>query len=276
MNNKIIGELFGVIVSFPFIRSEIREVVKNRNDLIKNKIANENINEIQALLDIDDNVVKFSSLLSDEQRELFFDIYSSEAIAATNISSDQILKKNEAESYHLQAQFIFNELNANLKVYGSNSALSGANPANIDLALKYIDRSLEIEPNNPIYLNLKGLLIWNGNGDKASALPFIKKAAALDPKNITIQHNLKAIEDPKGCFIATAAYGSPVAEDVNELRLFRDNYLLNTYIGRQFVKIYYKSSPPIANFIATKPILKIIIRIFLKPFIKITKLINGT
>ena len=53
------------------------------------------------------------------------------------------------------------------------------------------------------------------------------------------------------CFIATAAYGSPYAPEVQFLRNFRDNKLKSTSGGKAFVnfyeKIYYMFSPQIAK-----------------------------
>ena len=49
----------------------------------------------------------------------------------------------------------------------------------------------------------------------------------------------------KGCFIATAAYGSRMAEEVKILKNFRDNVFLNNAPGRSFVKLYFKTSPPL-------------------------------
>ena len=46
-----------------------------------------------------------------------------------------IQKESEAEQYKLQAEFILHELQANIQVYGSNSVLQGATPANVDLAI---------------------------------------------------------------------------------------------------------------------------------------------
>ena len=70
-----------------------------------------------------------------------------------------------------------------------------------------------------------------------------------------------------GCFIATAAYGTPMAEEIQVLRDFRDGYLLTNPIGRAFVDFYYRTSPPIADFIAGHPILRQAVRFILKPVI---------
>lgn len=103
------------------------------------------------------------------------------------MDEESIQKSAEAEQYHLKAMFILHELQANKKVYGSNSALTGASPANVDLALQYINRSLEYFPENAIYLNLKALLLWEGKGDKIEAASLLERAAALKPTDIDIQ-----------------------------------------------------------------------------------------
>jgi len=52
------------------------------------------------------------------------------------------------------------------------------------------------------------------------------------------------------CFIATAAFGSPMEREVKALRDFRDRHLLNSSPGHAFVHTYYKYSPTFAAFIA--------------------------
>jgi len=63
-----------------------------------------------------------------------------------------------------------------------------------------------------------------------------------------------------GCFIATAAYGTPTAEQIDVLREFRDVVLLKSTVGSQFVVLYYRLSPPVADFIAGNEVLRTLVR----------------
>ena len=62
------------------------------------------------------------------------------------------------------------------------------------------------------------------------------------------------------CFIATAAYGSPAAEEIDILRQFRDEFLLHNPPGKAFVAVYYATSPPIAEFISRHEVLRTAVR----------------
>jgi tetratricopeptide (TPR) repeat protein len=172
---------------------------------------------------------------------------------------EDVSKTSEAEQYHLQSKWILNELQANIQVYGSNSVLSGATPADVDLALRYIDRALEHFPDSPVYLNTKALLVAEGKGDKASALKLLEKAHAANPRDITIENNLQGLKS-NGCFVATAALGSPHHPTVKILRTWRDEYLLHRLWGKVFVDFYYKVSPDLSKSIEGKPFAKKIIR----------------
>jgi endonuclease YncB( thermonuclease family) len=70
-----------------------------------------------------------------------------------------------------------------------------------------------------------------------------------------------------GCFIATAAYGSPIDPHVEILRKFRDHYLLTNTLGRSLIRLYYTYSPLLANTISHHKNLRIMARIALLPFI---------
>ncbi|MBC7961588.1 MAG: hypothetical protein H7Y05_01445, partial [Steroidobacteraceae bacterium] len=69
------------------------------------------------------------------------------------------------------------------------------------------------------------------------------------------------------CFIATAAYGSYLHPQVQVLRDFRDHYLLTNVPGRAFVALYYRLSPPLADFIAGHELLRGVTRVALTPVI---------
>jgi len=73
------------------------------------------------------------------------------------------------------------------------------------------------------------------------------------------------------CFIATAAYGTPMAEDVRYLRAFRDQHLLDNDAGRWFVKQYYSLSPPVADYIREREGLKSLVRAGLAPLVGLSK-----
>ncbi len=70
---------------------------------------------------------------------------------------------------------------------------------------------------------------------------------------------------PGGCFIATAAYGTPMAEEIQILREFRDEYLLTNPVGKGLVDFYYRVSPPMAEFITEHPSLRPVVRAGLVP-----------
>ncbi|MDP2922612.1 MAG: PKD domain-containing protein, partial [Candidatus Omnitrophota bacterium] len=67
-----------------------------------------------------------------------------------------------------------------------------------------------------------------------------------------------------GCFIATAAFGTPLANEVIILSEFRDKVLLKHKTGKRLVSFYYSFSPQAADFIRHKPFLKSIIRFCIK------------
>ena len=80
--------------------------------------------------------------------------------------------------------------------------------------------------------------------------------------------------EPSPCFIATAAYGTPLHEDIDVLRDFRDEYLMTNPVGQAMVKIYYSTSPPIADVIRENEWLRTAVRDGLvKPVVQITGMV---
>lgn len=74
-----------------------------------------------------------------------------------------------------------------------------------------------------------------------------------------------------GCYIATMAYGDYDHPQVLELRTFRDEFLSKSYLGRNFIKLYYKYSPLLVEKLKDKAKTNDIIRTLLDQFIKIIK-----
>jgi hypothetical protein len=95
---------------------------------------------------------------------------------------------------------------------------------------------------------------------------------------ITSNENVPPIDTGEGpaaggCFIATAAFGTPMVEEVRYLRAFRDQYLLTSDPGRAFVRFYYRHSPPIADWLREHDRLRALVRAGLRPLIELSRLL---
>jgi hypothetical protein len=76
-----------------------------------------------------------------------------------------------------------------------------------------------------------------------------------------------------GCLIATAAFGSEIAPQVQFLRNFRQNYILSTNAGSSFMNVfntwYYSFSPYVADYERHQPWLQQVVRTSIYPLIGI-------
>ncbi len=111
----------------------------------------------------------------------------------------------------------------------------------------------------------------NGLGNFNSQLPIFEETvnsfkilSVEPPMNQTTEEN-------GGCLIATAAFGSELAPQVQQLRELRDNTILSTASGTAFMtgfnQLYYSFSPTIADIQRENPIFQETVRAFITPMI---------
>lgn len=114
-----------------------------------------------------------------------------------------------------------------------------------------------------------------GSNDGYAGYMWAKIRALTEPSLVYLQGGefggYAGPTDPPGfCFIATAAYGTDTADELDILREFRDVVLLPTSLGANFVSFYYRTSPPIASFISRHEVIRTAVRMgCIDPIVKI-------
>jgi hypothetical protein len=106
--------------------------------------------------------------------------------------------------------------------------------------------------------------IQNNDRDGKVRDEMIIKALRSNPN---LPNKLRKRMDSR-CFIATASYE---AKEVQILRDFRDNTLLNLIYGKLLVNSYYFLSPPIANILDKNEKLRKATKWLLDKFIEVIK-----
>jgi tetratricopeptide (TPR) repeat protein len=143
-------------------------------------------------------------------------------------------------------------------------------------ALSILDHALSIYDNPDARFAKAGIFQLLGQTPQALAeLNYIIANFPDDNVYVEARQMKDEIENPpkKGmCFVATAAYGSPLAPEVVLLSSFRDKVLLNSKLGMLFVKFYYSVSPPLASLIAKVGFLRATTRyLFIAPILRLLK-----
>jgi hypothetical protein len=73
------------------------------------------------------------------------------------------------------------------------------------------------------------------------------------------------------CFVATAAYGSPLAREVSVLRRARDRYLAPHAPGRALIAAYYELGPKLARAVREHPWLRSLAQGMLHPLVRLAE-----
>jgi hypothetical protein len=101
---------------------------------------------------------------------------------------------------------------------------------------------------------------------------------AVGDAQTTMPDDIPPTEENGGCLIATAAYGSEMAPQIQQLRELRDNTVLSTQSGIAFMsgfnQFYYSFSPSVADLERENPVFKEIVKIGLTPMLSSLSLLN--
>lgn len=113
----------------------------------------------------------------------------------------------------------------------------------------------------------------------ASMSGFSAIIGKVELRKTNLQFTPSANGSPQ-CVIATATYGSEISPEVQFLREFRDQDIMGTMAGREFMTVfhawYYSFSPNIASVIARNPIMQSVFKVILYPLIGILHLSAAT
>ena len=113
-------------------------------------------------------------------------------------------------------------------------------------------------------------------------IPVIHTAVFKVVEEISGTAPTEQTQEPKGggCLIATAAFGSELAPQVQQLRELRDNTVLQTESGTSFMagfnQFYYSFSPAIADYERENPVFKEAVKLTLTPLLTSLTLLQYT
>jgi hypothetical protein len=132
-------------------------------------------------------------------------------------------------------------------------------------------------------LNNEGIVSNNGSFVNGSCSGMINDSGTMNgnplssdecsetPRDSDVAQNTDAEGNGGGCLIATAAYGSELAPQVQFLREIRDNTVMSTSTGTAFMsgfnQLYYSFSPTIADMERENPMFQQAVRAFITPMV---------
>ena len=200
-----------------------------------------------------------------------FDIETDGHVFEITTTSNYDVQKVEFDKNQKQLTFhIVSSLENNLgEIIIPRGLLSG----NFTFFLNDQDFQPKIKTNDKIsFITLK----FTGSGNNKVVLFATNYLEDLDAMNSGPESDLKENEIDNqisggGCLIATATFGSELSDQVQQLRELRDDKILQTKIGSDFMNFfnnfYYSFSPSIADLERENPVFKESVKIAITPIL---------
>jgi len=143
-------------------------------------------------------------------------------------------------------------------VFGPMSRLLHTSPGYITIPVEFSENGSHI-----VHIEIEGILF---------------QPIPLETATLTI--NVLSTAGGGGCLIATAAFGSEMAPQVQFLRELRDNTVLQTESGTSFMtgfnQFYYSFSPAVADYERENPVFKEAVKLTLTPLLTSLTLLQYT
>jgi len=178
-----------------------------------------------------------------------------------------VLARNDGQNNATNAVVVATLYDKDGKVISVGKALAEASPGSSDmLPGTEAPFTVTITEKTQTYKTAKYSLV-------AESDQYASDAMMLQATGPGLSSSSGGNQTKSGCLIATAAFGSDLAPQVQELRSFRDGIALQTLAGSSFMNVfngwYYSFSPSVADYERGQPWLQNIVRTSIYPLLGI-------
>jgi peptidyl-prolyl cis-trans isomerase B (cyclophilin B) len=182
------------------------------------------------------------------------------------IEQEQPLGVQGYDGYFILAQANFENSNNELMLLGFSTVILNEN--NKVYILQYMNTIENFSDQEYVFQDMLNSI------ELFSTLPDESK-----PETVTMEEwEENTSSEGGGCLIATAAFGSEMAPQVQFLREIRDNTVMSTQSGTTFMtgfnQFYYSFSPYVADYERENPVFKEAVKVTLTPLLTSLTLLN--
>jgi hypothetical protein len=145
-----------------------------------------------------------------------------------------------------------------------------ARPANAaSMEIEALQLPVNVPPGDAIEVDLGGLSFERHYWFAVRAIDACNTASEIAVTEYTTPAIQFTTVSP--CFVATAAYGTPMADEIGVLRRFRDRHLRTNVVGQALVDAYYAVGPDLAAVIAEDDDRREAVRELLAPVVALAR-----